>query len=157
MRKLRLYLETSVWNFVFADDSPEKMEITKQFFDEIERGRYDIYISEIVLDEIADANSETKERLMTLIGKYTPTELENTKEVKSLSKKYIAAGIIPEKFKGDAMHIAFAVINNVNAIVSWNLKHIVKLKTRIKTNSINLAEGYKEIEICTPEEVIEND
>lgn len=24
MRKLKLYLDTSVWNFVFADDAPEK-------------------------------------------------------------------------------------------------------------------------------------
>jgi hypothetical protein len=28
MRKLKLYLEASVWNFYFADDAPEKMEVT---------------------------------------------------------------------------------------------------------------------------------
>jgi len=28
MRKLKLYLETSAWNFYFADDAPEKMEVT---------------------------------------------------------------------------------------------------------------------------------
>lgn len=30
MRKLKLYIETSTWNFFFADDAPEKMEITKR-------------------------------------------------------------------------------------------------------------------------------
>ena len=35
MRKLKLYLDTSVWNFFFADDAPEKRGITKRFFDSI--------------------------------------------------------------------------------------------------------------------------
>jgi len=33
MKKPQLYIETSVWNFYFADDGPEKREITKTFFD----------------------------------------------------------------------------------------------------------------------------
>ena len=32
MRKLKLYLDTSVWNFFFADDAPEKRDVTKDFF-----------------------------------------------------------------------------------------------------------------------------
>jgi len=38
MRKLKLYLDTSVWNFFFADDAPEKRDITKEFFDSVKRG-----------------------------------------------------------------------------------------------------------------------
>ncbi|ODS43119.1 MAG: hypothetical protein MSIBF_06225 [Candidatus Altiarchaeales archaeon IMC4] len=157
MRKLKLYLETSVWNFVFADDAPEKMEITKQFFDEIERGKYDIYISNTVIGEIDDANPQTRKRLTNLINEYNPIKLRDNDEVRSLSKKYIAEGIIPKKFEDDAMHIAFAAVYGLNATVSWNMKHIVKLKTRVEANAINQLEGYREIEICTPEEVIEND
>jgi hypothetical protein len=46
MKKLSLYLETSlpaprlrqagVWNYFFADDTPEKRDITKEFFTKIE-------------------------------------------------------------------------------------------------------------------------
>jgi len=50
MRKLKLYLETSVWNFYFADDAPEKKEITLDFFNEIKKGKFDIYISKIVFN-----------------------------------------------------------------------------------------------------------
>ncbi len=35
MRKLKLYLDTSVWNFFFADDAPDKRDITKRFFDSV--------------------------------------------------------------------------------------------------------------------------
>jgi hypothetical protein len=62
--------------------------------------------------------------------------------------------IVPEKYKLDLLHIAFAVVYDLDVVVSWNLEHIVKLTTKLKVNGVNKKEGYKEIEICTPQEVI---
>lgn len=45
MKKLRLYLETSVWNFLFADDATEKKTATEKLFSEIGSGKYSIFIS----------------------------------------------------------------------------------------------------------------
>ena len=45
MRKLRLYLETSIWNFYFADDAPEKRDITKEFLENINQGENIVYLS----------------------------------------------------------------------------------------------------------------
>jgi hypothetical protein len=42
----------------------------------------------------------------------------------------------------------------MDALVSWNMSHIVKLKTKIMVNEINKKSGYPEIYICTPEEVL---
>lgn len=39
----------------------------------------------------------------------------------------------------------------------WNMEHMVKLKTRREVRAVNILEGYREIEICTPQEVIGND
>jgi len=47
-------------------------------------------------------------------------------------------------------------VNDLDVIISWNFKHIVKLKTKIEANGVNKLLGYKEIEICTPEEVVES-
>ena len=55
------------------------------------------------------------------------------------------------------MHIAVASFYDMDAIVSWNFKHIVKLKTKRETKGVNLLMGYKEIEIISPQEVIYND
>ena len=41
-----------------------------------------------------------------------------------------------------------------NAIVSWNFKHMVKLKTILAVNGINKYMGYGEIEILTPEAIV---
>jgi hypothetical protein len=41
MKKPQLYLETSVWNFHFANDAPEKREITLRFFDKVKQDEED--------------------------------------------------------------------------------------------------------------------
>lgn len=157
MKKLRLYLETSVWNFMFADDSPEKMEKTRRFFEEIKRGKYDVYVSELVIAEINDCNEDKRAKLIKLINEYYPFELTTNADVEELSEKYLAANIVPVRYGNDVIHIAFAAANDLDVVVSWNLRHIVKLKTRLEVNGINKIYGYKEIEICTPEEVTENE
>jgi len=155
MRKLKLYLETSVWNFLFADDAPEKMEVTKQFFEDIEREEYEIYISELTLVEIKRTKDERKRgQLLETITGHRPIELARSEEVNKLAAKYIDAKIIPEKYEEDAVHVACGVVNDLDVIVSWNMEHIVRLKTKLGVNGINKIDGYKEIEICTPEEML---
>jgi len=49
MKKLSLYLDTSVINFLYADDAPEKQAMTCEFFEDyIKTVYYYIYISPIV-------------------------------------------------------------------------------------------------------------
>ena len=76
MRKLKLYLDTSVWNFYYADDSPEKMEVTRQFFESLSSGNYEIYSSAVVIREIDNADENTMSELITLMNKYKPIILE---------------------------------------------------------------------------------
>ena len=45
----------------------------------------------------------------------------------------------------------------MDIVISWNMEHMVKLKTRREVKAVNILEGYNEIEICTPLEVIDND
>ena len=37
MKKLKLYIETSVWNFLFVDDAPEKKEVTEALSNSINK------------------------------------------------------------------------------------------------------------------------
>ncbi|MDM8559581.1 PIN domain-containing protein [Candidatus Parabeggiatoa sp. HSG14] len=152
MKILELYLETSVWNFYFADDAPEKKAITKQFFDNL--AGYDIFISNIVSKEIARAPDEKRELLVNLIDVYEPHELEVTDEALSLAKKYIEEGALPTKAFYDAVHAAVATIYELDALISWNLKHLASLRRMEKINGVNLKEGYsKKLELITPMEV----
>ncbi len=52
MRAPKIYLETSVFNFVFANDSPDKRADTLVLFEEIRQGRFEPYTSAYVLEEL---------------------------------------------------------------------------------------------------------
>jgi hypothetical protein len=55
----------------------------------------------------------------------------------------------------DLLHLASAAVNNLQILVSWNLKHLVKNKTRIQANAVNKKLGNRDIDICRPEELLE--
>ena len=156
-KKLKLYFDTSVFNFAFADDTPDRKTITLKLIDDVKTNKYDVYISEVVLREIREAQREKARKLMNLINEIQPFELKFDSECYELAYEYVKRGIIPNKYEDDAFHIAVASVNDLDAIISWNFKHIVKLKTKKEVSGTNLLMGYKEIEIYSPMEVIEND
>jgi len=49
------------------------------------------------------------------------------------------------------------VFNEADALISWNFKHMVKLKTIRGVNGINRMLGFKELEILTPQSLIQED
>lgn len=154
MKRLKLYLETSVWNFYFADDAPEKKEITHSFYSKIKNGSYAIYISDVVLDEIDKAQEAKRTLLIDLIKVYSPLRLTLNEEISELAQKYLAERILPENKMEDALHAAAATVYEMDALISWNLKHLSNFKKMEMINGINLKEGYlKRLELITPMEV----
>ena len=61
--------------------------------------------------------------------------------------------ILTAKFRADMQHIALATIARVDALVSWNFKHIVRLEKIQLFNSVNVQSGYPELNIRSPREV----
>lgn len=155
MEKITCYLDTTIFNFVFAEGDAERKDITKKFFNDLPSIAEGIYISDEVIREISRAPEPRKSQLEDLVRKTNPLLLDIDLETEELAERYIKEGIIPEKYRSDALHIAVSVINRIDVIVSWNFEHIVKLKTRIMVSGVNKLFGYHEIEICSPEEVVE--
>jgi hypothetical protein len=155
--KLKIYLETTILNFYFADDAPDKKQDTILLFNEINQGKYDAYTSYAVIDEINKASEEKKQMLFSLFSKYNIAVLNEGSVADKLADLYVAEGVIPLKYREDAIHIAIATVAGLDIILSWNFQHIVKRKTILMTGLINVREGYKSIDIYSPSEVIEND
>ncbi len=153
MKKLKLYLETSVWSYYYTINLPDKMEDTRLFFETVKSGKYDIYISNSVYREIYKAKDMIVSRLIELIKDHKPTELEITSEVYKMADKYIKTGALPRKSHYDAMHAAIASVYNLDALISWNYKHLANLERKNRINGINIQNGYKLIDIITPVEV----
>ena len=157
MKVPKVYIETSVFNFVFADDAPDKKNDAIKLFEEIKEGLYEPYTSDYVLQELLRAEEPKQSQMVEMINEYDMTLLEQDDEADRLANVYIAEGVVSEKYFTDAVHIAVATVNDLDFIVSFNFQHIVKRKTMTMTESINIREGYKRIGIHSPTEVIDND
>jgi|SRR3990170_805760 len=154
MKKPQLYIETSVWNFYFADDAPEKKEITHTFFNKVKESEYEIFISDTVIEEIGRADDEKRQLLLNIIKEFSPKRLAIDQEVVELAQKYIAEGVLPANKFEDAVHAAVATFFEMDALISWNLKHLSNLKKMEMINGVNMKEGYsKRLELITPMEV----
>ncbi len=150
-----MYLETTIFNFVFADDAPDKKEATLKLLAEISEGKYEAYTSVLAVQEIERASEPKRSDMLDLIRQFNIMILEENTEAATLAEMYVNENVIPAKYYDDATHLAIATLGNIDILVSWNLKHIVKRKTIRLTNIINTSEGYRTLEIFNPLEVIE--
>jgi predicted nucleic acid-binding protein len=153
MKKECLYLDTSVPSFLFADDAPEKRDTTRRFWELLKIGLFKIIISDILFIEIAECENTLRTALENKISEIEKETVSISEEGIALAEKYIQEEIIPTKFRDDAFHIALATMSECDVLVSWNFKHIVKLKTILAVEKINKKFKYKAIHICSPEEI----
>lgn len=150
----RLYLETSVWNFLLADDAPEKRAATEEFFELSSTKSWKFFISELVTDEIERTRDERRRAvLLETVLHWKPEVLPVGQEALELAKKYVLQGTFMQDELEDAHHAAVAVVSGCDVILSWNLGHLVKVKTRREINAANLLNGYRTIDIATPEQM----
>ena len=156
-KKPRVYLDTSIWSFQFHDDSPDRQEITKKFFNQVRQGHYDVYSSGVVINELKAANEPRRSQLLDSFNQISPTHLHTNEEALELCRRYLGSGMLTEKSRNDALHIAIAVVNDIDILLSWNFRHVVKLKTRRIVSGTSRLLGYRDIEICSPQEVIDDD
>ncbi len=154
MKKLKIYLDTSVISHLQADDVPDKMAKTLLLWTEIQQGFYTVVILELVLDELESCSEPKKTFMFEKLSIINFDDVEISDEIRILANKYVEEGIFPIKYFDDALHVACASVNTCNAVISWNFKHMVKLKTILSVNGINKYMGYGEIEILTPEAVV---
>lgn len=155
MKKPGLYLDTSVLNFAVTADASlsDYRKATLDLLKQIEEGRWEGFVSELVLAEINRAPKTKVEQLNQLLEKYPFELLSLQGDIEELADKYLKEGLIPPKYRNDALHIATASFYGLDAVVSWNFEHMVKLRTKQGVVAVNGLLGYKSIEIVSPLEV----
>ena len=159
MKKLKVYLDTSVVSFVYADDAPEKQSITVEFFEKY-LSAYDVYISEVVLAEIQNtSNLKLRQKLKGIISDYhlkiLDIDPESRKNIFTLARSYLKARVIPEKKYDDAVHVALCTHYEFDILLSWNFRHLANIDKQIKINNLNKKYGYpKSLLLLNPMEVI---
>ena len=146
---IRVYVDTSVFGGVFDDEFKDE---TIAFFDLVKKDKFQLVISSVVSREIQPAPETVTDFFKEMI---TYAELvEITSSALQLRQAYIDAGIVTQKSRLDALHVALASVSGCSMIVSWNFKHIVHFQKIPLYRAINAVKGYAQIDIYCPLEVI---
>jgi predicted nucleic acid-binding protein len=149
MKTIRVYADTSVFGGIYDEDFQEE---SKEFFDEVKRNRFTLVTSAVVQAEIEPSPEKVKEFFEEIID---ITEIiEVSEEAIQLRDAYLTASIVTPKYSDDALHVALATVSNCSLIVSWNFQHIVHFEKIPLYNAVNTLNGYPEIKIFSPLEVI---
>lgn len=150
MRKLKLYLDTSVISYLKQDDSPTRTAETRQFWNMLEDGVFDVCLSQVTLDEIAKCHEPKRSLMYGYLANVDFSIVSENVAQETFAQKIIDAGLLKERDHADCMHIAAAVEANCDCVVSWNFKHLVNIKTIQGVREISIAEGEKIIDIVSP-------
>jgi predicted nucleic acid-binding protein len=151
---MRLYLDTSVIGALFDTEMPQRIKGTQILIESIVKGTHTGVISNIVLEEIERGPEELKERLISEI-RNVPFQIITEDETSAdLLEIYEKEGFVRKGARLDLRHLAVATVHAVDAVVSWNFRDIVNIRTRRAVHSVNLRLGFPLIEIVSPEEVV---
>lgn len=151
MKKLKLYLDTSVISHLNAPEVPEKEADTRRLWEDIRLGKYDMVLSELVYAEIDRCPDEQKRIFMrTALAEIPSDYVDVQEEAERIGALYVEVGGLPPKSMDDAMHIAVATVAGCDIILSWNFRHIVNLRAMTAVDAVNIKEGYRTIRILSP-------
>ena len=144
VKELRVYLDTSVINFLFADDVPDFRRVTEDFFN-VYAAQCRLYGSDVLIRELdRDPDAERKQRHMNVLRDHQVLLLPRNRddEVVRLADLYLQQNIVPVNKRDDALHVAYATVFELDVLLSWNFKHLANIRREARFASANQAAGY---------------
>ena len=153
--KLKVYLDTSVLSYLMQTDTPNRMVTTLRLWEKFKNNIYNICLSQVTLNEINKCDDYKLNFIFEKLNEIKYNTLELNENVYNLANEVINSGILTEKSYDDCTHIAVAVLNNCDIILSWNFKHLVNIKTIQGIRKITNLKGYNSIEIMSPETILD--
>jgi len=155
MEKPAIYVETSVLSYLVARRSRDLVvaahqQVTVEWW-RTQRQNYDLFISQIVIDEARKGEPEMAAKRMAVIEDLSLLEINE--DVTHLADSLVASRAVPKKAAADAIHISVACVGGVDYLLTCNCKHIANAKMRDAIERTCRSAGYTTPIICTPEEL----
>ena len=153
MKKLQVYLETSYFSYLTGRQTSDRIVAMRQAetrrWWEREAQLCNLCVSGHVLLECAGGDRDQAAKRVEA-AKGIPELDGETKEIRELAEKLIAAHALPEKEVTDALHIATASVHSMDYLLTWNCRHMANPHTLPLTREIVEAAGYRCPAIITP-------
>lgn len=151
----KVYIETSVISYLTSRPSRDVViaghQQTTCDWWESQRQQFELVASQLVVRE-ASAGDTTfaQRRLEVLEGIILLTTSE---AALTLARLFVDRGPLPQKAAVDALHIAIAVTNGIEYLLTWNCKHIANANMRGQVERLCRTQGYEPTNICTPNQL----
>ncbi len=147
---LRVYLDTSVSSAYFDEATPDRRIQTAEFW--ACRGQFEIATSELAREELEQTPDLTRRKnLLKLLEGIVLHPI--TPEVRELALHYISSDAFTALMYNDAVHVAAAVLNRQDALLSWNFKHLVNRRRHAQIIAVDTRLGLPLLEIVAPPEI----
>ena len=154
-----VFIETTIPSYYVAKPSRNvvqlaRQELTREWWDS-RRTAYDLYTSEVVLEEAADGDAVMAGKRVTILAGIQLLDIDE--QVAELAAELVQRGILPAVAARDAIHIATAAVHRMQFLLTWNCKHIANPHIRERIRACFARHGVDLPVICTPEEFIGDD
>jgi hypothetical protein len=153
MKRFRVYADTSVYGGCFDEEFARE---SQAFFEAVRTGRFTLVVSPTVLAELQRAPEQVR-RILAGLPPHALEMIDFSDDIRLLREAYLSANVLGAEHQADAEHIASASVAEVDFVVSWNFKHIVQFEKIAGYQAVNLLNGYREIRIYSPKEVVANE
>jgi len=153
---LKIYFDTTIPNFLFAPDRPDREAATWRLWERCKTGEYDIFVSDVFFEELNKCRQPKLSNMYEQLRLIQFEQLEESDEAKELSDEYVSCGAFAPNSSNDSLHVALAVVEGCDFVLSWNF-HQTRPWTRGIVNEVNLRRRYKDIRILQPDEFLKGD
>lgn len=154
--KAKLYLETTIVSYLVARPSRDVVlaadqKMTQAWWNKRLRD-FDIYISDVVLDEAFAGDTNYAKLRMKTLAQFPV--LRATTQSQALARELIDNGILPAKAAGDAAHIAIAAVHDIHFLLTWNCRHLANAEILRQVELFFKTKGRNHPMVCTPRELM---
>jgi len=155
--KPKVYLETTIPSYLTSRPSRDLVtaahqQITREWWD-TRRHDFALFVSQMVIDEVSAGDPEAATR--RLEGLASLPLLDPQTAGIALAQMLSNHLSLPPRAAADALHIAIAVVNGMDYLLTWNCTHIANAALRGRIEAACRSRGFRVPIICTPEELLE--
>jgi hypothetical protein len=151
-----VYVETTIPSLATSRPSRDTIIAGRQaatiLFWEIGRNKYDLFVSQYVVDECALGDNDAAIRRLNFL-RDIPV-IPKTDQIQALATIYQNLLQIPDRAKIDSFHLSACVVAEMDYLLSWNCAHL-GIQTFVKLQTYNKEHGLFTPLMLTPEALME--
>ena len=153
-----VYIETSIVSHATARPSNDPLvrvlQTQARLWWDTQRGVFDLYTSQTVLDEAALGDASAAADRLRLLQNLDLVPVND--EVRRIAGELLARSLMPQKAAVDALHVAAAAVAGVDYLLTQNCRHIANAYVMPRVYAMLEELGVSRPLICTPAEFLED-